>query len=84
MEKKGPMWAMPNRPPEGPWPLCQKCRLAVLLPLSDYGQGGASVMYKAWACSNPLCGFCLRIDKGDVSYGQRKEERPEANRRGAL
>jgi hypothetical protein len=28
-------------------------------------------MYKAWACINPNCGFQLRIDKGQVTYGKR-------------
>ena len=52
-------------------PKCQKCDNGTLIPLSDYGQDGASVMYKAWVCTNPECGFSLRIDKGEVSYGRR-------------
>ncbi len=52
-------------------PKCQKCDNGTLIPLSDYGQDGASVMYKAWVCINPGCGFSLRIDKGEVSYGRR-------------
>jgi hypothetical protein len=84
MEKNGTMRVMSKRMPEGPWPLCQNCRGAVMLPLSDYGQDGASVIYKAWACSNPACGFCLRIDRGQVSHGRRREDRPEGNRYRAL
>jgi hypothetical protein len=30
-------------------------------------------MYKAWACTNPYCGFSLRIDKGEVTYGKKIE-----------
>jgi hypothetical protein len=52
-------------------PKCQKCDNGTLIPLSDYGQDGASVMYKAWVCINPDCGFSLRIDKGEVSYGRK-------------
>ncbi len=52
-------------------PKCQKCNSGILIPLSDYGQEGASVMYKAWVCINPDCGFSLRIDKGEVSYGKK-------------
>ncbi len=52
-------------------PKCQKCDIGMLIPLSDYGQDGASVMYKAWVCINPDCGFSLRIDKGEVSYGRK-------------
>ena len=56
-------------------PKCQKCNNGVLIPLSDYGQEGASVMYKAWACTNPDCGFSLRIDKGEVTYGKKNRAR---------
>ena len=43
-------------------PACRRCTTGTLLPLSDYGRDGASITYKAWACSNPECGFNLRID----------------------
>ena len=56
-------------------PTCQKCNIGVLVPLSDYGQEGAAVMFKAWVCINPSCGFSLRIDKGEVSYGKRIEQK---------
>lgn len=55
---------------ENNYPECQKCKTGVLVPLSDYGRDGASIMYKAWICTNPDCGFNLRIDNGDVSIGQ--------------
>ena len=48
---------------------CLKCGKGVLVPLSDYGRQGSSIMYKAWVCTNPECGFHIRIDNGDVSYG---------------
>ena len=54
-------------------PKCQKCNNGLLIPLSDYGQDGASVMFKAWACTNPDCGFSIRVDKGEVTYGKRIE-----------
>ena len=47
---------------------CPKCKTTKLLPLSDYAADGASVIFKAWACPNEKCGFCLRIDKGTCSY----------------
>ena len=53
------------------FPECLKCKAGYLLPLSDYGQEGASVTYKAWACNNPDCGFSIRIDKGEVTYGRK-------------
>jgi len=54
------------------FPTCLKCNQGgVLIPLSDYGQEGATVTYKAWACSNPDCGYSLRIDKGEVTYGRK-------------
>jgi hypothetical protein len=49
------------------------CSDGRLVPLSDYGTEGASVLYKAWACINPSCGFQLRIDKGQVTYGKKLE-----------
>jgi hypothetical protein len=51
-------------------PSCRKCSEGVLLPLSDYGRDGAAITFKAWACSNPSCGFNLRIDNGELSYGR--------------
>jgi hypothetical protein len=41
-----------------------------MLPLSDYGRDGAPITYKAWVCSNPECGFNIRIDNGELSYGK--------------
>jgi hypothetical protein len=52
------------------FPRCRKCDEGVLLPLSDYGRDGAAITYKAWACSNPTCGFNVRIDNGELSYGR--------------
>ena len=49
---------------------CLKCRNGVLLPLSDYGRDGAPIMYKAWVCNNPECGFNIRIDNGEISLGR--------------
>ena len=51
-------------------PGCRKCSAGVLLPLSDYGRDGASILYKAWVCSNPDCGFNVRIDNGELGYGR--------------
>ena len=33
---------------------------------SDFGGQGASIHYKAWVCSNPDCGFNIKIRNGDV------------------
>jgi len=53
------------------FPKCLKCNRGALIPLSDYGQEGASVLFKAWVCTNPECGFSLRVDKGEVTYGKK-------------
>lgn len=58
---------------ENTYPECQKCSTGVLVPLSDYGREGASIRYKAWVCSNPECGFNIRIDNGDISFGKSVE-----------
>jgi hypothetical protein len=51
-------------------PACRKCAQGVLLPLSDYGRDGAPIMFKAWVCNNPECGFNVRIDNGELGYGK--------------
>ena len=52
------------------FPACRKCREGSMLPLSDYGRDGAPITYKAWVCSNPECGFNIRIDNGEISFGR--------------
>ena len=52
------------------FPECHKCNTGVLVPLSDYGREGAAIRYKAWVCSNPDCGFNIRIDNGEISFGR--------------
>jgi len=47
---------------------CKKCGIGTMLPLSDYAEG-ATVLYKAWVCDSPTCGYNLRIDRGQVTYG---------------
>ncbi len=47
-------------------PKCQRCKEGDLVPLSDFGSHGAAVHYKAWVCSNPECGFNLKIRNGDI------------------
>ncbi|MFQ5690243.1 MAG: hypothetical protein ACE5HQ_08215 [Gemmatimonadota bacterium] len=49
---------------------CLSCKEGVLIPLSDYGREGAPIRFKAWVCSNPDCGFNIRIDNGEISFGR--------------
>jgi hypothetical protein len=55
---------------ERDFPQCLRCNQGVLLPLSDYGREGAAIHYKAWVCTNPECGFNIRIDNGEISIGR--------------
>jgi hypothetical protein len=48
------------------FPKCQKCGVGDLVPLSDFGSQGASIQFKAWVCTNPECGYNLKIRNGDV------------------
>ena len=48
------------------FPKCQKCKIGDPVPLSDFGSQGATIHYKAWVCTNPQCGFNLKISNGDV------------------
>ena len=59
---------------ETEWPACQKCSHGTLIPLSDYGREGAPITYKAWVCTNPECGFNLRIDNGRSPSVERSAE----------
>jgi len=52
------------------WPDCMRCKEGQLIPLSDYGRDGAPITYKAWVCTNPACGFNVRIDNGEISLGR--------------
>lgn len=52
--------------PNNNFPKCQKCKAGDLVPLSDFGSQGAAIQYKAWVCTNPDCGFNLKIRNGDV------------------
>ena len=51
-------------------PACRKCDRGTLLPLSDYGRDGAPIEFKAWVCNSPECGFNIRIDNGEISFGR--------------
>jgi hypothetical protein len=48
------------------FPVCRRCGEGELVPLSDFGGQGAAVQYKAWVCTNPTCGFNLKIRNGEV------------------
>src|SRR2546425_13125327 len=48
------------------FPKCQKCEIGDLVPLSDFGSQGAAIYFKAWACTNPTCGFNIKIRNGDL------------------
>ncbi len=45
---------------------CRQCGTGNLVPLSDFGSQGAPIHYKAWVCTNPGCGFNIKIRNGDV------------------
>ena len=55
---------------ERSFPSCLKCNAGLLLPMSDYGREGAPIRYKAWVCSSPDCGFNIRIDNGEITFGR--------------
>ena len=45
---------------------CQKCGSGDLVPLSDFGGQGAPIHYKAWVCTNPDCGYNIKIRNGEI------------------
>ena len=48
------------------FPKCQKCSTGDLVPLSDFGSQGVPIHYKVWVCTNPECGFNIKIRNGDI------------------
>ncbi len=52
------------------YPACLMCEKGVMVPLSDYGKQGSELRYKAWACTNPYCGFHIRVDNGEISFSR--------------
>jgi len=48
------------------FPKCLKCGTGDLVPLSDFGSQGATINYKAWVCTNPDCGFNIKIRNGEI------------------
>jgi hypothetical protein len=63
---------------ESSFPKCQRCKTGDLVPLSDFGSQGAAIHYKAWACTNPECGYNLKIRNGDI-YGTAHRQRHDAH-----
>ena len=60
------------------FPECRQCDSGDLVPLSDFGGEGASLMYKAWVCTNPDCGFNLKIRKGELNLNEPVHEGAES------
>ena len=48
------------------YPICRKCNAGDLVPLSDCGQTGGSMPYKAWVCTNPDCGYNVVLKSGAI------------------
>ena len=48
------------------FPKCQRCKVGDLVPLSDFGSQGAPIHYKSWVCTNPECGYNIKIRNGDL------------------
>jgi hypothetical protein len=44
--------------------------VGALVPLSDFGGQGAPIHYKAWVCTNPKCGFNIKIRNGEVHLNE--------------
>ena len=72
---------------EGVWgmyqfPKCRKCDDGDLVPFSDFGSQGAPIHFKAWVCTNPDCGYNIKIRNGElfidepINDGQTAHEPP--------
>ena len=63
------------------YPQCRACDTGDLVPLSDFGGQGSAIHYKAWVCTNPPCGFNLKIRNGDVYLNEPILSGPDRPRR---
>lgn len=66
------------------YPDCKSCGNGDLVPLSDFGGQGSAVHYKAWICTNPSCGFNLKIRNGDVYLNEPILTEADRTRRQAI
>jgi hypothetical protein len=66
------------------YPECKSCNEGDLVPLSDFGGQGSAVHYKAWICTNPGCGFNLKIRNGDVYLNEPILTEADRTRRQAM
>ncbi len=48
------------------FPECRKCHDGDLVPFSDFGSQGAPIQFKAWVCTNPDCGYNIKIRNGEL------------------
>lgn len=49
-------------------PLCPRCRVSKLIPLSDWGLEGATITFKTWTCVDLKCQFMIKSVKGEPVY----------------
>jgi hypothetical protein len=63
------------------FPQCRACDDGDLVPLSDFGGQGSAVHYKAWVCTNPQCGFNLKIRNGEINLNEPILSGPDRPRR---
>ena len=52
------------------YPLCRVCKAGDLVPVSDYSDGGASIVFKGWVCTNEACTASIMLRKGQIFRAQ--------------
>ena len=62
----------------GPFAKCRQCGEGDLVPLSDFSNQGASLMYKAWVCTNIDCGYNMKIRSGEIVVNEPITSPPDA------
>ncbi len=61
----------------GGFPRCRRCGRGELVPLSDFGPHGGELRYKAWVCTDPACGFAVKIHGGEIIRHRGAPPRPK-------
>lgn len=49
---------------------CRACNSGDLVPLSDFDATGPDIQFKAWVCTNPCCGFNLKVRNGHIRMNE--------------
>ncbi len=51
-------------------PECRACNAGDLVPFSDIAAHRSDINFQGWICTNPECGFNLKIRNGEIRLNE--------------